>query len=171
MEGFQVPTSAILILSQGSGWHGNLILGSGRKEGGVIFRRNLFKHAPPPQFSSLKYPPSVEAVHQIWNCDFARDRIRCCATRRRARTSSSRRRRRLFLRSSVGPVVELFQWCMAWVRGLKSGRIPTVRWDGHQMPSSSSRTTSWSRAASSEPDPDPDPPPQSAHAWLRLESI
>lgn len=34
MEGFQLPTSAILILSQGSGWHGNLILGKGGKEGG-----------------------------------------------------------------------------------------------------------------------------------------
>lgn len=34
MEGFQLPTSAILILSQGSGWHGNLILGKEGKEGG-----------------------------------------------------------------------------------------------------------------------------------------
>lgn len=34
MEGFQLPTSAILILSQESGWHGNLILGKGGKEGG-----------------------------------------------------------------------------------------------------------------------------------------
>lgn len=34
MEGFQLPTSAILILSQGSGWHGNLKLGKGGKQGG-----------------------------------------------------------------------------------------------------------------------------------------
>lgn len=34
MEGFQLPTSAILILSQGSGWHGNLILGKRGEEGG-----------------------------------------------------------------------------------------------------------------------------------------
>lgn len=34
MEGFQLPTSAILILSQGSGWHGNLILGKEGTEGG-----------------------------------------------------------------------------------------------------------------------------------------
>lgn len=60
MEGFQLPTSAILILSQGSGWHGNLILGKEGKEGGgdgggVIFKKNLFKHTP-SQYSSLKYP-------------------------------------------------------------------------------------------------------------------
>lgn len=53
MEGFQLPTSAILILSRGSGWHGNLILGKeGKEEGGdggegVIFKKNnLFKHTP-----------------------------------------------------------------------------------------------------------------------------
>lgn len=54
MEGFQLPTSAILILSRGSGWHGNLILGKEGKEGGgdggegVIFKKkkNLFKHTP-----------------------------------------------------------------------------------------------------------------------------
>lgn len=34
MEGFQFPTSAILILSRGSGWHGNLILGKEGTEGG-----------------------------------------------------------------------------------------------------------------------------------------
>ena len=59
MEGFQLPTSAILILSQGSGWHGNLILGKEGKEGGgdggegVIFpkkkkkkKKDFFKNTP-----------------------------------------------------------------------------------------------------------------------------
>lgn len=58
MEGFQLPTSAILILSQGSGWHGNLILGKEGKEGGgdggevgcgvfffIFFKKDLFKHS------------------------------------------------------------------------------------------------------------------------------
>lgn len=39
IERFELPTSAILILSQGSGWHGNLILGKEGKEGGGGGRR------------------------------------------------------------------------------------------------------------------------------------
>lgn len=51
MEGFQLPTSAILILSHGSGWHGNLILGEEGTEGGGGGGEwgdlnSFFKHTP-----------------------------------------------------------------------------------------------------------------------------
>lgn len=57
MEGFQLPTSAILILSQGSGWHGNLILGKEGKEevvmewgvgGGALIFRKIFLNTSIP---------------------------------------------------------------------------------------------------------------------------
>lgn len=62
MEGFQLPTSAILILSQGSGWHGNLILGNEGKKGdgdgrgaggGGLKKINLFKHTLSVYLSSF----------------------------------------------------------------------------------------------------------------------
>lgn len=60
MEGFQLPTSAILILSQGSGWHGNLILGKEGKEevvmegeggGGALIFRKIFLNTSIPNSS------------------------------------------------------------------------------------------------------------------------
>ena len=43
MEGFQRPTSAILILSQGSAWHGNLILGIETKKREVVTEGDVQK--------------------------------------------------------------------------------------------------------------------------------
>lgn len=79
MEGFQLPTSAILILSQGSGWHGNLILGKEGREGGgdggegVIFKKKSFLNTLCVVFLtqiSSSFPANASDLNFDFHCSF-----------------------------------------------------------------------------------------------------